>query len=115
MHVIIPDNKSITNDVTFTFTGTITEIYDQTALVHVDEGESLNPEAEYMWTFQRIVKRIFMSGIKLKSGMTEKCVNLTHFKSMWCLLKKLNDYSLEKDPMCIINAVTKKNEKTGNS
>lgn len=62
------DNKPITSDVTSTFTGTITEIYDQTALVQVDEGEIIKSGSRVHVDLSKNSETDFHVGDKVKVG-----------------------------------------------
>jgi len=62
------DNEPITSDVTSTFTGTITEIYDQTALVHIDEGEITKSGSRVHVDLSKNSETTFHVGDKVKVG-----------------------------------------------
>lgn len=62
------DNKPITSDVTSTFTETITEIYDQTALVHIVEGEITKSGSRVHMDLSKNSETTFHVGDKVKVG-----------------------------------------------
>jgi len=62
------DNKSITTIVTSTFTGKITEIYDQTAIVQVDEGEIIKAGSRVHVNLSKNSETNFYVGDKVKIG-----------------------------------------------